>query len=902
MMKKLLFMAMLMVFAKFSFAQTTYYWAGGATGTSLTSGANWSLTLGGAATTSRNAPDDILIFDNQNVVFDVTSSTCGKIVVRNSADVTFSRASASGAGGTTLTLAGVAGDGLEVNNAKLRINGAKDFNFTMALGAGVLGSISNGAEVYIMGAGNSRISASTTGLLTFGNETSCFINSATQPFNTYSVGVNDNSVFFDNGSTLIYQGGSNPFGNSTSGNVLKMAPNSNYVFEVAPSVTGFFTFRSYGNVLIKSGVTINLAENFVKMNDLTIEAGATLGLRTTGAHAIAGNLLVNGTLGVNGTPTSSHLIMIGTSPQTISGSGTINTLGCFTVANDANVTLLKNLVINGTSTSNIIGRLNLGTSIISGTCNLQFRSAATLTDISNTTATILNSNLIQIGASSGGPSANYNALSPTVGLLVTGPGIPANSYIIGTSSGSNNFTISNFATATATNQSITTTSGVATLSTANTGGPDASLVTTGNGSAVKAIGSGTNLIINAATTVPFATTFFTSGGAQSNISYGDVSFNADATTNTDATITALLTLNSSKLTIRIGDNLTISSTSSFAGASSSAYIVTAGNTSTGAVGTLKLAGVAASKSVPVGSATNYLPVTLNPTSASDFSINVFEGATADATPNGAALSAGQKAELVNAIYNINRTTGTGNCTVTLGWQAGLEGANFSGFSDAEVGVAKYTSGAYTSFVGPGNNTANTITATISDNVFGPFLVGKVGTLPVKLISFTAKAVNQTAVLNWTSTNESNLDKFTIQRSTDGVTFENLGSVKANNKDGVFNYSFTDKSPVFGANYYRLVSVDLDATTAQSDIQVITLGSAAKLAIYPNPTNGAINLSGLAKGDVIRITDLVGRVIKTQEYLGDSVMNLSLDNALSGIYLLSVSRNGQITSTNRIVKN
>jgi hypothetical protein len=376
-------------------------------------------------------------------------------------------------------------------------------------------------------------------------------------------------------------------------------------------------------------------------------------------------------------------------------------------------------------------------------------------------------------------------------------------------------------------------------------------------------------------------------GANSSVSLGS-----------NLSLAGNLSLTNGLINIIPSQNLTLSSTTSINGGSSTSYLNT--QTSGANLGKVLLSGLSTSKIVHVGTASNYLPVALNPVSISDFSINVFQGATENATPNGTALSGSQKADLVDAIYNVLRTSGTGNCDVTLGWDPSLEGATFNGLLDANVGVATYTGSAYTSFVGPGDNSLNTITTTVS--AFGPFLVGKVGTLPVTVTSFTAKAANQTAVLAWESNSEINLDKYNVQRSLDGVNFETIGSVKANNKSGVFNYSFVDKAPSFGTNYYKLVSVDLDGTSEVSGLTSVNFGSAVSLSVYPNPTTSSVNLSGLVNGDVVSVSDLVGRVVKTQKYKGENVMNLSLDNSNAGIYLISVARNGQITSTTRVIKN
>lgn len=871
-------------FAVISRAQTTYYWAGGTTASSLT-GSDWSTTPGGAASTSRSASDDILVFDNTTVAFDISSATIGKLVIQNNADVTFTRSAAS-SGTTTLTLAGVSGVGLNVNNGKLRILGSTSgYNFTLQLPSTITGSVTNGGQVFITGTANNRISTLSAGALVFASGTICTVNSGVSPFDI-STNVAEGSVVFNSGSTLNYYGGISPFGNTTSANIISLSSGSTTNFYAAPTSSGTFSNRIFGNVVIKTGTTINLnspAENFIKINDLTIENGATFNLRVSGGNAITGNILNNGTLGIGGTPGSSQIVMAGTLPQSVSGSGTFNALACFSVANDANVTLGKSLVLNGTSTSNIIGILNFGTNTISGTNNFQFRPSVTLSDANGSLTT--GSNIVSMGN-----STDYNALSPTVGLLVTGNGIPANSYIIGTSSGSFSFTISNFATATATGVSITTTGGAPTFATSNPSGPDASLTTSGS---TKNLGSGTNLIINAATSAPFPT-FSTN-----NI--GRLTISAAATTNRNATVDGEVALNNAKLTIREGDIFTISSTAVISGYSANAYMVTSANTGTGAISTVSLPGVSSSKFVPVGSASNYLPLILNPSSISDFTVNVFQGATADATPNGTALTSGQKADLVDAIYNISRTSGTGNVDVTLGWPSALEGSNFSSLSDAQVGVAQFSGSSYSTFVGPGNNTSNTISTTVSS--FAPFLIGKVGTLPVKLISFIAKAVNQTAVLNWQSTSEVNLSNFLVQRSVDGQSFSDLGNVAANNVAGVFNYSFTDKSPNFGANYYRLVSVDLDGSQCFSNIQAVSFGSLAiSVNTYPNPTTNQINMAGLRYGDSIKLFDFTGKLVKMDSYIDSGIKTLNISELNSGIYVLIVENEGKINYSNRIIKN
>ncbi len=374
--------------------------------------------------------------------------------------------------------------------------------------------------------------------------------------------------------------------------------------------------------------------------------------------------------------------------------------------------------------------------------------------------------------------------------------------------------------------------------------------------------------------------------------------NPSVTIGNSVTVNGNISLTNGIINIPPSVNLTTLSSTLHNGGSSTSYLNTQ---NAGAnVGKVIVPLTSVSKTIHVGSGSNYLPITLNPVNASDFAINVFQGATTNAQPNGTPLTAVQKVDVVDANYNIVRTSGTGNCDVTLGWDANLEGTSFTAFPDSQVGVAQYTGGAYGTFVGPGDNTANTISTTVAS--FDPMLIGKVGTLPVKLISFTAKANNQTAVLSWTTTSEVNVSHYLVQRSADGKTFETLTSIPAKNTAGVFNYGFVDNAPAFGANYYQLASVDTDGTTSPSGLQSVNFGAVASVTVYPNPTKGAVNIAGLVKGDVVKVTDLLGRAINTQDYSGEGTMSLSLDAANSGIYLITVSNNGTLTSTQRLIKN
>lgn len=122
-------------------------------------------------------------------------------------------------------------------------------------------------------------------------------------------------------------------------------------------------------------------------------------------------------------------------------------------------------------------------------------------------------------------------------------------------------------------------------------------------------------------------------------------------------------------------------------------------------------------------------------------------------------------------------------------------------------------------------------------------------LPVKLISFAAKAIDNThADLRWLTAEERNADYFQLERSTDSRYWQAVGQVKAaGNSTDQRAYTFLDEglySPGQPTTfYYRLQIVDLDGYTEYSDVRPVYFQDQglSSTVLYPNPTNGLTTL-------------------------------------------------------------
>ncbi|MBK0384351.1 hypothetical protein I5M32_15395 [Pedobacter sp. SD-b] len=166
-------------------------------------------------------------------------------------------------------------------------------------------------------------------------------------------------------------------------------------------------------------------------------------------------------------------------------------------------------------------------------------------------------------------------------------------------------------------------------------------------------------------------------------------------------------------------------------------------------------------------------------------------------------------------------------------------------------------------------------------------------LPVKLISFSVKPSGNFAQLNWQTATETNNNYFTISKSTDGKSFEQLSTINSKGNSGA-DYATIDFSPFAGLSYYKLSQTDRDGKTKELGIRTLKLESLDKegLLVYPNPVvNGIINIQGQDLNGLqnIAIYDLTGKeVCKNQVKFDNGLATYKLSNIKTGVYVLNIS--------------
>jgi Secretion system C-terminal sorting domain len=169
-------------------------------------------------------------------------------------------------------------------------------------------------------------------------------------------------------------------------------------------------------------------------------------------------------------------------------------------------------------------------------------------------------------------------------------------------------------------------------------------------------------------------------------------------------------------------------------------------------------------------------------------------------------------------------------------------------------------------------------------------LGQVSPLPIQLLSFTAKPVdNEYVRCDWVTASEIDNDYFTVERSTNGIDFEVSGITDgAGTSSSQLSYSFSDVDPYLGLTYYRLKQTDFNGKSTISEIIAVMLTEANSFVGIPNPATNKFEVYFNSEiPNDFTLTDMNGRVVfeKKQIYSGFSMDTSPFS---SGIYQVKVT--------------
>ncbi|MDP3930536.1 MAG: T9SS type A sorting domain-containing protein [Bacteroidota bacterium] len=268
------------------------------------------------------------------------------------------------------------------------------------------------------------------------------------------------------------------------------------------------------------------------------------------------------------------------------------------------------------------------------------------------------------------------------------------------------------------------------------------------------------------------------------------------------------------------------------------------------------------------------------------------------------------ARFFNAYLDLGATGGSAySYRVTLNYDLALLG---SVSSESSIRIASRIANTWAVDSNTVLNVSNRTAAnTVSNTAMGVFTGTDItAPLPVQMSFFTAMASNEDVILSWATASELNNKGFELERSYDGINFENFGFVKgAGNSVRTQRYSATDINAFTNSNtlYYRLKQIDFDGMYTYSSIAVVNKNALEGFVsnVFPNPFVSdfivQINTPQSGKAELTLI-DITGKIVASRTddlVIGGNLIDFTETAANSGVYFLTIKQ-GDFYTVQKIV--
>ena len=167
---------------------------------------------------------------------------------------------------------------------------------------------------------------------------------------------------------------------------------------------------------------------------------------------------------------------------------------------------------------------------------------------------------------------------------------------------------------------------------------------------------------------------------------------------------------------------------------------------------------------------------------------------------------------------------------------------------------------------------------LGTNCFDDFVFARTDVLPIELTAFTGVAERDGNRLTWQFADAKDIEKITVEKSSNGVDFHFMASINPKNAQNAF-----DNAP-FDRTYYRLSLSEWNGKTSFS--KIISLkkdGILRGTKIYPNPVHTVLTIEN-TEGHALQIANILGQVVQNikPSTASDNVDISALPN---GIYFL-----------------
>ncbi len=194
--------------------------------------------------------------------------------------------------------------------------------------------------------------------------------------------------------------------------------------------------------------------------------------------------------------------------------------------------------------------------------------------------------------------------------------------------------------------------------------------------------------------------------------------------------------------------------------------------------------------------------------------------------------------------------------------------------------------------------------------FGGTAVVSCSPLGAETMNLSGESESGYNTLKWTSSSEFNVDKYIIERSENGIEYLEIGNIEAQGLSlEALDYQFEDLQPLTGMAYYRIKLVRKNGTAISSNTLAIEqqfMNDLEMVKAFPNPADENLNIVLSSKTESayqLTLSTLNGqKVFESSQTIQKGLTYNSIDirEFQNGFYFLTVSHEGKIISTHKII--
>ncbi len=196
-----------------------------------------------------------------------------------------------------------------------------------------------------------------------------------------------------------------------------------------------------------------------------------------------------------------------------------------------------------------------------------------------------------------------------------------------------------------------------------------------------------------------------------------------------------------------------------------------------------------------------------------------------------------------------------------------------------------------------NSTENYVETVGFTQLYRHTLASTEDPLPVKFLHINAERNGEQVLVDWAVAQKDANGEFQIQRSLNGQGFNTIGTIPVSGYSfSVRSYTWIDRSPQLGKNYYRIKQVDDRGEFSYSNVVRIIYdnGGLNKLLAFPNPVSSELTIrfgSDIEKSDILTILNFKGETISRQsiqQHKGINEISVDVATLPTGIYFIRIN--------------